>query len=110
MPFPIYEKSRILAEFIRNGRSPILTQRWVRRVLRKKAPTASSLRLWDKKFAETGNLAHRPRSGRPPTPTETVNRVRNLFKENPQVSLRKAATQLNIPLSTAAKIMKKRTS
>lgn len=72
------------------------------------APSAQSLRKWVLDFQELGTMSDRPRSGRPSTSSNDVDRIENLFQENPQVSITVASAQLRIPRSTIHRILHKK--
>ena len=104
MTYSVQEKAQILSEFHRN-RSITTTQRWVRRVMRKKPPSRNDILRWDQSFLERGSLAHRGGNGRPRTSQETVDKIQELFRKNPKLSLRAASASLNVPTTTLHRIL-----
>ena len=65
------------------------------------------MRLWHKKFMETGAVFDTRRSGRPRTSEENIERVRQAFQRSPMKSIRTASRQLELPRSTVHKVQHK---
>ena len=72
----------------------------------KAAPHRNTIENWMKKFKETGSVNDRPRSGRPSISLEAVTDVERAFDQSPKKSLRRASSELNIPVSSVHKILK----
>ena len=106
MRFTPQEKARIVAEYIRN-QSVTRTQRWVRTQMRKEPTARNTIIQWHARFMESASLAHRGGNGRPRTNEETVEQVRSMFQDQPQLSIREAASTLDISTSTMHRILRK---
>ncbi|KFM57555.1 hypothetical protein X975_18175, partial [Stegodyphus mimosarum] len=101
------EKTQILWWFIET-KSMRQKQRNCRRIYQKDPPSKSSILRWKKNFLETGSIADKKRSGRPCTSDFDVERVRETFLRNPRRSVRSAARELYMPISTVYKVIKKK--
>ncbi|KFM68849.1 hypothetical protein X975_25329, partial [Stegodyphus mimosarum] len=101
------EKSQILWWFIET-KSLMQTQRNCRRIYQKDPPSKSSILRWKKNFLETGSIADEKRSGRPCRSDFDVECVRETFLRNPRRSVRSAARELDMPISTVYKVIKKK--
>ncbi|XP_071043842.1 protein GVQW3-like [Parasteatoda tepidariorum] len=100
------KKAQILWWFIET-KSIVQAQRNCRRIYQKDPPSKSSILRWKKNFLETGIIADKKRSGRPCTSDFDVERVRRTFSDNPRRSVRSAARELDMPISTVYKVIKK---
>ena len=67
-------------------------------------PSRPSIRLWHKKFMETGTVFDTRRSGRPRTFEENIELERQAFQRSSMKSIRTAARQLELPHSTVHKV------
>ncbi len=105
MTFTAQEKDRIVSKFIRY-QSVTRTQRWVRTNMRREPPSRNSILRWHYYFMEHRNLAHRGGNGRPRTSAETVTQVRTLFENQPRLSIRQAASTLEVSTATVHRILK----
>ncbi|XP_033607546.1 uncharacterized protein LOC111865025 [Cryptotermes secundus] len=76
------------------------TQRNFRTHYQKDLPSRNSIIDWKKKFLETGSVLSKKSSGRPSTSNDDAERVQKAFARSPRKSLRTAARELNMPLST----------
>ena len=103
MRFTPQEKARIVAEYIRNE-SITRTQRWVRMQIRKQPPARNTIIQWHTRFLESANISHRGGNGRPRTSEQTVEQVRLMFQDQPQLSIREAASVLDISTATVYRI------
>ena len=72
------EKAQCVSWFIET-KSDVQTQRNYRNKYGKDPPSHPSIRLWHKKFMETGTMLNTRRSGRPRTSKENINRGRQSF-------------------------------
>ncbi|XP_035232211.1 uncharacterized protein LOC118204000, partial [Stegodyphus dumicola] len=106
MPAP-QEKAQILWWFIET-KSIMQTQRNCRRIYQKDPPSKSSILRWKKNFLETGSIANKKRSECPCTRDFDVERVRETFLHNPRRSVRSAARELDMPISTVYMVIKKK--
>ena len=97
------EKAQCVSWLIET-KSDVQTQRNYRSKYRKDPPSRPSIRLWHKKFMETGTVFDTRRSGRPRTSEENIERVRQAFQRSPMKSIRTAARQLELPRSTVHRV------
>ena len=75
----------------------------------KEAPPIRTVRYWKQRFIETGKVASdRSRSGRPKSATSEENRenVLQAVAENPSISIRDMANELNISIASVSRILK----
>ena len=70
-------------------------------------PSRPLVRLWHKKFMETGTVFDAGRSERPRTSEENIENVSQAFRCSPMKSIRTAARQLELPHSTMHKVLHK---
>lgn len=84
----------------------------VRRAFRTKfgfdPPSDNNIRRWYHQFEDTGCLCKGKSTGRPRVGEETVERVRETFTRSPKKSVRKASRELQVPVSTVWKVVRKR--
>ena len=99
------EKAQCVSWFIET-KSDVQTQQNYRSKYGRDPPSRPSIRLWHKKFMETGTVIN-TRSGRPRTFEENIERVRQAFQRSPMKSIRTAARQLELPRSTVHKVLHK---
>ena len=97
------EKAQCLSWFIET-KSDVQTQRNYRSKYERDPPSRPSIRLWHKKFTETGTVFDTRRSRRPRTSEENIERVRQAFQRSPMKSIRTAARQLDLPRATVHKV------
>ena len=102
------EKAQCIFWFIET-KSDVQTQRNYKSKYGKDPPSRPLIRLWNKKFMETGTVFD-TRSGRPRTSEENIERVRQAFQRSPMKSIRTAARQLELPRSTVHKVLHKNLS
>ena len=100
------EKAQCVSWFIET-KSDVQTQRNYRSKYGRDPPSRPSIRLWHKKFMETGTVFDTRRSGQPRTSEEIIERVRQAFQRSPMKSIRTAARQLELPRSTVHKVLHK---
>ena len=101
------EKTQCVSWFIET-KSDVQTQRNYRSKYGRDPPSRPSIRLWHKKFMETGTVFDARWSGRPRTSEENIKRVRQaLFQRSPMKSVRTAARQLDLPRATVHKVLHK---
>ena len=100
------EKAQCVSWFIET-KSDVQTQRNYRSRYGREPPSRPSIRLWHKKFIETGTVFDTRRSVRPRTSEENIERVRQAFQRSPIKSIRTAARQLELPRSTVHKVLHK---
>ena len=100
------EKAQCVSWLIET-KSDVQTQRNYRTKYETDPPSRPSIRLWHKKFMETGKVFGAGRSGRPRTPQENIKRVRQAFYRSPMKSIGTAARQLALPRSTVHKVLHK---
>ena len=100
------EKAQCVSWFVET-KSDVQTQQNYRSKYGRDPPSRPSIRLWDKKFMETGTVFDARWSGRPRASEENIERVRQAFQRSPMKSIRTAARQLELPRSTVHKILHK---
>ena len=100
------EKAQCVSWFIET-KSDVQTQRNYRSKYGRDPPSRPSIRLWHKKFMETGTVFDTRRSGRPRTSEENIERVRQAFQRSPMKSIRTADRQLELPRLTLHKVLHK---
>ena len=100
------EKTHCVSWFIET-KSDVQTQRNYRSKYGRDPPSRSSIRLWYKKFMETGTVFDTRRSGRPRTSKENIECVRQAFQRSPMKSICTAARQLELPCSIVHKVLHK---
>lgn len=72
-----------------------------------KAPHYHSIMRWCKQFENTGSIHKGKPTGRPRTPNDSVDRVRQAFENTPIMSTNQASRQLAISQSTVWRILTK---
>lgn len=98
--------------FYENGRSYISTRRLYCSeyglIHINEAPSANLIKIWIKRFEETGSTFKQPAQGRPRTSrtTDNIERVKDSVRENPQVSTRKRSAALNLSRRSLQRILK----
>ena len=97
------EKAQCVSWF-NETKSDVQTQRNYRSKYGRNPPSRASIRLWHKKFMETGTVFDTRRSGRPRTSEENIERVRQAFQSSPMKSIRTAARQLELTCSTVHRV------
>ena len=97
------EKAQYVSWFIET-KSDVQTQRNYRNKYGRDPPSRPSIRLWHKKFMETGTVFDTRRSGRPRTSEENIERVRQAFQRSPMKSISTAARKLEQPRSTVHRV------
>ena len=100
------EKAQCISWFIET-KSDVQTQRNYRSKYGRDPPSRPSIRLWNKKFMETGTLFDTRRSGRPRRSEENIERLRQAFQRSPMKSIRTASRQSELPRSTVHKVLHK---
>ena len=83
------EKAQCVSWLIET-KSDIQTQRNYTTKHAKRARARQSICNWHKQFMGTETLLHIPRSGRPITSEEGIERIRQLFSRSPTKSIRTA--------------------
>lgn len=71
-------------------------------------PDETTIRRWYKKHQEQGSLEDCKRSGRPPVPQETIDRVKETLEEHPELPIRKAGPLLGLKPKAVHHIIKKK--
>ena len=84
------EKAQFVSWFLET-KLDVQTQRNYRSKYRRDPPLRPSIRLWHKKFMETGTVFNARRSGRPRTSEKNIERVRQAFQRSPMKSIRTTA-------------------
>ena len=69
---------------------------------------ANNIRRWHKQFVTTGCLCKGKSVGRPRTPEENVQRVRESSLQSANKSVRKTSRELGMPMMTVWKVLRKR--
>ena len=100
------EKAQCVSWFIETkcADPDVQTQRNYRSKYERDPPSRPSIRLWHKKFMETGTVFDTRRSGQPRTSEENIEHVRQAFQRSPMKSIRTAARQLELPRSTMHRV------
>ena len=101
------EKAQCVSWFIET-KSDVQTQRRYRTKYGKDPPSRSSIRLWSKKFMETGSVLDAVQSGRPRTSAENIESARQAVSRSPVKSIRTVTTELELPSTAVHKILHKR--
>ena len=96
------EKAQCVSWFIET-KSDVQIQRNYRSKYGRDPLSRPSIRLWHKKFMETGRVFDTRRSGRPRTSEENIKHVRQAFQCSMK-SIRTAARQLELPCSTVHRV------
>jgi hypothetical protein len=89
-------------------KSPITVQRNYRHVFEKGPPDKKTIKAWYDKFVATGSVLRQSDSDKKRTSDETMERVMETFQRSLTKSIRRASLELNIPRSTAHKVLHKR--
>ena len=97
------EKAQCVYWFIET-KSDVQTQRNYRSKYGRDSPSRPSIRLWNKKFMETGIVFDTRSNGRPRTFKENIEPLRQAFQRSPMKSIRTAARQLELPRSTVHRV------
>ena len=97
------EKAQCVFWFIKT-KSNVQTQRNYTSKYGRDPSSRPSIRLWHKKFMETGTVFDTRQSGRPRTSEESIKRVRQAFQRSPMKSIRTAARQLELQRSTMHRV------
>ena len=71
-------------------------------------PSKQLIAYWVKQFRETGSLAHRPRTGRPPLAPGKIEDIRQKYERSPKTSTRRASLQLQVSHTTVHNVLRKR--
>ena len=100
------EKAQSVSWFIET-KSDVQTQRNYRSKYGRDPPSRPSIHLWHKKFMETRTVFDTKRCGQLRTSEENIERVRQAFQRSPMKSIRTASRQLELPRSTAHKVLHK---
>ena len=95
------EKAQCVSWFI-DTKSDVQTQRNYRSKYGRDPPSRRSIRLWHKKFMETGTVFDTRRSGRPRN-HQNIKRVRQAFQRSPMKSIRTAADNWNYHVQQCTK-------
>ena len=106
MRFTLQEKARIVAEYIRN-QSVTRALGWERMQMRKEPPARNDIIQWHTRFMESANISHRGGNGTPRTSKQIVEQVRSMFKDQSQLSVREAASALDISTEIVHRILLK---
>ncbi|PSN33103.1 hypothetical protein C0J52_19410 [Blattella germanica] len=99
------ERLHVVTLRIQGNKCNVIRQKFQRR-FHKPGPTDKAIRELLRKFYATGSVLDAKRSGRPSTPDQSVELTRELFEEEPGMSLRRASDRLQIPRATIHKILK----
>ena len=90
------------------NKSMIQTQRNHREVYKDDPLLRNSILQWQKKFLETGNILNKTNLGCPCTSNVDVEYIWETFLQSLRKSVRSAARELNMPVLTVQKILRKR--
>ena len=104
MRFTPQEKTHIVAKHIRN-QSVTRKKYWVRTQMKKELPAWNTIMQWHTRFMESVNISYRGGNGRPRTSEQTVEQVRSMFQDQHQLSIRKAASALDISIASIHRIL-----
>ena len=75
------------------------------RRFRKPAPTQLNIQMLVNKFMRTGSVADEQWSGRPPTPQERVETIREAIERSPYASTCRLSRELGIPRATVWEVL-----
>ena len=70
-------------------------------------PPTRSIYQWINKLKQTGSVLKGNTTGRPRVSDERVEEVRDAFASSPSKSIRVASRQLNMPISTVHKVLRR---
>ena len=84
--FTPQQKAECASWFIET-KSDIQTQRNYTTKYAKQSPARQSICNWHKQFMETGTVLHKPRSGRPSTSEEDIERIDHSLSRSPRKSI-----------------------
>ena len=95
-----HEKAKCVSWFI-ESKSNIQTRRNYTTKYAKQALARQSIRNRQKQFMETGKVQHHPRSGKPSTSEEDIERIGQSFRGtgSPRKSIHTASVELQVPRS-----------
>jgi len=107
------DRALCVREYYKNGDSATIARRrfcnirGIRHL--KDAPSIQIIRKWIRNFVETGSTLEKPKSGRPRSSrtVENVESVNLSVHDNPNLSIRKRASALNVHRSTVHRILHK---
>ena len=94
MAFTESRKARIVAKYIITEFLNV-TQRWVRRTVRKIPPTRSTILRWHTRFQQDGNVERVRANERPRVSDQNAEDLRLLFANNTILSTRQIESLLN---------------
>ena len=70
-------------------------------------PTRKILQLWYSKFLETDQMSSNTKRGRKPVDNEVVERLKEIFRDDPGTSINLASQQVPISVGSVHKIVRK---
>lgn len=100
------ERIKIVLLMAKFDSSPVLVQRAWRKEYNSTPPSDTTIRNTFSRFCETGNVADKPRSGRPSLDEEKVQQIREHFENDSSSSIRQASRELEIPYQTIRECLK----
>ena len=93
--------------FMDRFQSPTVVQRKYRSFYKTKyAPSVNSIKKWYSEFQERGHMRG-DSTGRKVLSEVKVGQIKDFFEDNPKTSLRQGARELNIPMSSVHKTLRK---
>ncbi len=93
--------------WISQGYGATDVQRLFQEAYRRNPPARSTIRQWREDYQERGSHNHRGGNGRPRISTAVRNQIRDLFIDDPTISLRVAAAQTRVCSSTVRNVVRK---
>jgi transposase len=100
------EKAQCVEWFIET-KSNTQVKRRFRTTYHKTPPSIPLIRAWYKQFQETGSVLHKKGTGCPRVSDENVERIYRIFVRSQRLSTRAAARELQMPHSTAHRVLRK---
>ena len=101
----VAQKSVCVLWFHEDGRPTSVQKKFRKKYGRNaKSPDKKSIKIWSKRFKETGSCQQRKTTKRTPTVDRTA--IIDEFKENPRQSLRRVANRFNISYSSVRRALK----
>ena len=107
MAFTTEEKIKCAVIF-EQTKSAVTVRRTFKKMFKKEAPPASTIRSWHKKLMTTGSLItpNKGNQARTSRNEENFKKVEDHFKENPHSSTRRASLILDVSQSSVVRILK----
>lgn len=105
MKFTVLEVAQILAKY-QKAQFMTVTERWIRKNLKKLFFYRLNMFRWAHSFFETRNLAYRGGNSRPGSSKQKAEQARDRFQSGTALSIRKVACILDLSFSTILRILR----